>query len=437
VATNATDLKQQAWWNVAIGFATWTLIVVMPASLMPTLYGPIMDDMGWGRGQVTLFSTFKFGAGAIVCFFLGHIVDRFGLNRVMLTSMTVTGLAIASLFFVHDLVTYCIAAAVLGAAILGCITCTKVLISRWFSARLGLAIGLALTGAGLAGLIVPITATLLSGTIGWRPTAAIMSSAIFVILIPLYLLKARETPTIYGATAEEIDPPAAARVEALKQDVSQQATFQDLLRMRTFWIVVIAQVLIGAVDHAMTDHLPLFLSRDANLGDEVAALGFSMMIVAGAVGKLGFGWLFDKYSVKAVALCSISMAVGILLAFPLTGPFAGVIAFSVFTLARGASHGGVMVDIPIFSKHVFGVRTLAKTVAIFSAANSVGAAIAIGAIGYAHDAYGSYTVSFIVLIVLAIVAALLVWRIEPKYWVRNAQVQQTKPLAVPVPASER
>jgi OFA family oxalate/formate antiporter-like MFS transporter len=437
VATNATDLKPHAWWNVAIGFATWTLIVVMPASLMPTLYGPIMDDMGWGRGQVTLFSTFKFGAGAFICFFLGHIVDRFGLNRVMLTSMTVTGLAIASLFFVHDIVAYCAAAAVLGAAILGCITCTKVLISRWFSARLGFAIGLALTGAGLAGLIVPITATKLSASIGWRPTAAIMSATIFVILIPLYLWKARETPASFGATAEEIDPPAAARVEALKQDTSQQATFRDLLSMRTFWIVVIAQVLIGAVDHAMTDHLPLFLARDAKLGPEIAALGFSMMIVAGALGKLGFGWLFDRYSVKAVALCSLSMAVGILLAFPLTGPFAGVIAFSAFTLLRGASHGGVMVDIPIFSKHVFGVRTLAKTVAIFSAANSAGAAIAIGAIGYAHDALGSYTVSFIVLIVLAIVAAALVWRIEPKYWVRNAQRQQTKPLAVPVPASER
>jgi OFA family oxalate/formate antiporter-like MFS transporter len=114
-----------------------------------------------------------------------------------------------------------------------------------------------------------------------------------------------------------------------------------------------------------------------------------------------------------------------------------VIAFSVFTLMRGASHGGVMVDIPIFSKHVFGVRTLAKTVAIFSAANSAGAAIAIGAVGYAHDALGSYTISFIVLIVLAILAAALVWRIEPKYWVRRLQRQQTKPLAVPVPASER
>ncbi len=431
------DLKRQAWWNVAVGFTTWTLIVVMPASLMPTLYGPIMDEMGWGRGQVTLFSTFKFGAGAAIAFFLGHIVDRLGLSRVMLTGMVLTGASIASLFFVDSLWAYCAVAALLGASILACITSVKILISHWFSARLGFAIGLALTGAGIAGLVVPITATWLSQSIGWRATAAIMSLSIFVILIPLYLLKARESPSAFGATAEEIDPPASAPGTALKQDISQQPQFRDLLRMRTFWIVVIAQVLIGAVDHAMTDHLPLFLARDANLGAEIAALGFSMMIVAGALGKLGFGWLFDRYSVQAVAFCSISMAVGILLAFPLTGPFAGVIAFSVFTLMRGASHGGVMVDIPIFSKDVFGVRTLAKTVAIFSAANSAGAAIAIGAVGYAHDALGSYTASFIVLIVLAIVAAALVWRIEPKYWVRRIQRQQTKPLAVPVPASER
>lgn len=437
MATTATELKSQAWWNVAVGFTTWTLIVVMPATLMPTLYGPIMDEMGWGRGQVTLFSSFKFGAGAVSAFFLGHLVDRLGLSRVMLTGMAFTGLAIASLYFVDSLWAYCAAAALLGAAILACIVSVKILISHWFSARLGFAIGMALTGAGLAGVVVPNAAIWLNQTVGWRATAGIMSLTIFLILIPLYLLKARETPTAFGSSAEEIDPPAATPGALLKQDTSQQPAFGDLLRTRTFWIVVIAQVLIGAVDHAMTDHLPLFLARDANLGDKVAALGFSMMIVAGALGKLGFGWLFDRYSVKAVALCSLSMAVGILLAFPLTGPFAGVIAFSVFTLMRGASHGGVMVDIPIFSKHVFGVRTLAKTVAIFSAANSAGAAIAIGAVGYAHDALGSYTASFIVLIVLAIVAAALVWRIEPKYWVRRIQRQQTKPLAVPVPASER
>lgn len=427
-ADRIAQLKRQGWWNVGIGFAIWTLIVVMPATLMPILYGPIIDETGWSRGQVTAFSSFKFGVGAALAFFLGHIIDRVGLRQVMLVGLGGTGVAIASLLFVDSLWAYYAAAALLGGSILCCITSIKVLISRWFSGRLGFAIGLALTGAGIAGLVVPMAATALNQAFGWRMTAGIMSLTIFLFLIPLYLLRARETPH-EGFTAEMLDPaPGGGTAQ-----VPPGPEFNSLLTTRAFWIVAFAHVIVGAVDHAMVDHLPLFLDRDAHLGPTLAAVGFTVMIVAGALGKLGFGWLFDRFSIKSVALCWASMAVGILLAFPVSG----LTTFVAFTLARGASHGGVLVDVPICAKHLFGLRSLSKTIAIFGAANSLGGAIGTGAVGFAHDAMGSYHVSFIVLIALSLLAAAMVWRLQPIYWARYAQRQQTKPLAVPVPASER
>ncbi|MFO7277920.1 MAG: MFS transporter [Pseudomonadota bacterium] len=427
-------LRQQAWWNVAAGFAVWMLIVAMPAALMPVLYGPIMDETGWSRGEVMLFSTFKFAAGAVAAFFLGHIVDRFGLNRVMYASMAGTGLAIASLLVIESLWAYCAAAAVLGASILGCITCTKVLISRWFAARLGFAVGVALTAAGIAGLIVPLAAAELSASIGWRMTAAIMGCTIFFVLMPFYRWKARETPAVYGVTAEEFDAPRERAVAAAAADTSQQPEFRDLLRSRTFWAVVFVQTLIGAIDHGMNDHLPLYLDRDADLGPRLAAVGFSTVIVAGALGKLGFGWLFDRYSVRAVALCCVLMGVGILLGLGVSGLF----TFVLFALVRGASHGGALVDIPVVAKHVFGIRTLSKTIAILSAANSLGAAIGAGGVGFAHDATGSYASSFLALVALSLLAAMLIWRIEPCYWVRGRHGIRGAAAALPAEApSER
>jgi len=434
VAIDASSIRRQGWWNVWVGLAIWTLIVVMPAALMPTIYGPIMDDTGWSRGQVVSFSSFKFGAGAAIAFFLGHIIESAGLNRVMLLGMVGTGLSIASLLFVHSLWGYYLAASVLGASILGCITSMKVLISRWFAARLGFAIGVALTGAGIAGLTVPVSATRLSAILGWRTTAALMSATIFVILIPLYLWKARASPAEFGTTAEELDPPRITSASAaLPTPAYAGPEFRDVLRMPAFWAVLAAEVMVGAVDHGMEDHLPLFLARDAHLGPTIAAWGFSLTIVAGAFGKLGFGRLFDHYSLRAVGVCWIFMAVGIALAFPV----AGLVTFAVFTLTRGVTHGGTMVDIPICAKHIFGGRSLAKTIAVFGAANSLGGAIGTGAVGFAHDASGSYTVSFIVLIALSVFAAVIIFAITPRYWAGYVHRQQTKPLAVPVPASER
>jgi len=416
VTASDTNLKQmgvQAWWNVSVGFTVWMLTVVMPASLMPILYVPIMDEMGWSRGQVTAFSSFKFGAGACVAFFMGHIIDRFGLNRVLLMSFAVVGLSIASLLFVSGLWLYYLAASMLGVAMLGSITGIKVLISRWFSARLGFAIGLALAGGGVAGIFVPPLTTLLNDLIGWRWTAVIMSSTVFLILIPLYLWKARMTPAASEMSAEKIDPlrDSAARRPQTSDD---QPEFRELLVMRSFWIVFVAHVLVGAVDHAMLDHLPLYIARDANLGLNVAAWGFTIVTVSGALGKIGFGWLFDRFSIRAVSLCWASMAVGIALAFPVSGLF----TFAVFTLARGASHGGVMVDVPICAKHIFGLRSLSKTIAVFGAANSLGGAIATGGVGFMHDAMQSYTVAFILLIILSLIAGGMLYWMEPRYWLR-------------------
>jgi len=428
---NAAALRRQAWWNVWVGLAIWALIVVMPAALMPTIYGPIMDDTGWTRGEVVSFSSFKFAAGAAIAFFLGHIIERFGLSRVMLISMAGTGLSLASLLFARSLWAYYLAASVLGAAILGCITSMKVLISRWFSARLGFAIGVALTGAGIAGLVVPITATRMTQWIGWRLTALVLSSTIFIILIPLYLWKARASPAELGVTAEDIDPAPGGTAAATPD--SSGPTFRELLRMRAFWAVLAAQTIVGAVDHGMEDHLPLFLARDAHLGADIAAYGFSITIVVGALGKLGFGRLFDRYSVRAVSFCWFAMAIGVALAFPV----AGLLSFIIFTVVRGLTHGGTLVDIPICAKHVFGSRALAKTIAVFGAANSLGGALGTGAVGFAHDASGSYTASFVVLSALAVLAAAIIIRVAPRYWVGYGQRQSTKPSPVPVPASER
>lgn len=428
-------LKKQAWWNVAVGLVTWALIIVMPSTLMPVLFGPVMDDMGWSRGQAAAFSSFKFGTGAALALFLGHIIDRLGLTRVMVTGMVFTGLALAALYFAHSLWVYYSLAALLGAASLCCVAGTNVLIARWFSARLGFALGVALTGGSFIGLVVPVTAAALSGLYGWRVVTMVMGAVILVVLVPFYLWKVDETPARHGTSAEAIDPPAAiaAPIAVDAAAIAAEPAFAQLLRARAFWVVLFTQVVIGAADHAMDDHLTLFLSRDVALGPMIGASGFSLSLVAGAAGKLGFGWFFDRYSLRGISLSWALLAVGIALAFPV----AGLGTFLLFTLVRGTTHAGALVEIPICAKHAFGTRSLSKTIATFVAANALGGAIGTGGVGFMHDAYGSYVPAFLVMIAGALVASVMLLAVKPAYWSRAGQRQQTKPLAVPVPASER
>jgi sugar phosphate permease len=260
----------------------------------------------------------------------------------------------------------------------------------------------------------------------------VMSAVIFVVLIPLYLWKVDETPARHGASAETIDPPfvgAPATRRSLATSPGEPS-FGQLLRAPAFWTVVFAQVLIGGVDHAMDEHLPLFLARDAALGPTMAAWGFSLTLVAGALGKLGFGWFFDRHSLRGISLSWVLLATGIALAFPV----AGLATFMLFTLVRGVTHGAALVEIPISAKHAFGTRALSKTIAMFVAANALGGAIAAGAVGFAHDVFGSYIPAFIGLIAASITAAALLLTVKSTYWVRADKPRQVKPLAVSLPA---
>lgn len=376
----------------------WTLAIVMPSALMPVLYGPIMDGTGWGRAEVVGFSSFRLGAAAAVGFFLGALIERAGLQLVMLLSILLAATSLAALAFVHSLAAYYSCAALLGAAMMGCITATKTLIARWFASRLGLAVGVALTGAGLAGLIVPSTATGLESLVGWRNTVLCMSALMVLVLVPLYLWKARASPAS-GAAEQTVD-----------RSMDQPASAQ-ILRSRTFWVVLAAQLVAGGADHAMNEHLPMFLDRDLGLGPTVAAWGFSLTIVAGAAGKLAFGMLFDRYSLRAVALCWLLMAVSIALALPA----AGLIGLLAFTLMRGVTHGGTMVDIPICARHVFGTRALGMVIGALGAANALGGALATAALGYGRELTGSYTMSFLALVVLCIAAAVAIASVTPRY----------------------
>ena len=62
-----------SWWIVFAGFISIVFTFGVPTLVMPVIYGPIIDEFGWTRAQVTLVVTLKFGAGAVFGIFFGVV----------------------------------------------------------------------------------------------------------------------------------------------------------------------------------------------------------------------------------------------------------------------------------------------------------------------------------------------------------------------------
>ena len=107
------------WWIVFAGFLSIIFTFGVPTLMMPVIYGPIIDEFGWTRAQVTLVVTLKFGAGAVFGIFFGALIDRFSVRRIVTIASITSAIAMASFLLVQSLWQFYAAGLVLG---LGSIT---------------------------------------------------------------------------------------------------------------------------------------------------------------------------------------------------------------------------------------------------------------------------------------------------------------------------
>lgn len=393
------------WFHAYACFFVIFFMLVAPALTMQVLFTNISNEMDWSRTTTLSFASFKYLAGAIAALSIGAVVMQVGAERVVVLGGIATSAAMATLIFVNTPIAYIAVGLVLGATGFAAHVTVKSYLSRYFSHRLGVAVGVAYLGGSAAGLCIPLLVAALAQSIGWRETAAFIGLGATVVMAPAFLGFAAA-----ARTHARTPPSAATPVPSSKTGAVSSDTWGGLVRNPAFRTIITAHLLIGAVDLAMLEHTPIFVATDLNLGQNAGAITTTLVVVIGAVGKLYFGWLFDRYSMHGVAMCWYLLAFGVLLAFPV----AGSATLGAFALVRGLSHGGVLVDPAILAAHNFPFRDIGKVNGAIMAAHASGGALSVVAIASIRDLTGDYTLAFIGLIACAVYAASSILRLRPR-----------------------
>jgi len=378
---------------VATSFLALFSIVGIALYGLPFFYDSMVREFGWSRAQVTSGNAIsKVIVGPLFGFVAGWLVDRFGPRRLMVAGIVMAGIALAGLGAIHTLAGFYFFYLfnALGNVCGGPLP-NQVLLSRWFTAARGRAMGFAYLGIGVGGALVPFLAVWLTRAVGWQGALQVLGALIILVALPLALV-VRESP-------EQTSPTSPASTNL------HQPSVRTILHRPAFYLLLAGSMCSIAAVGGTNQHLKLFLSLDHGFTQAAAARIASLVLASSLVGRLGMGWLADRFPKKQVMLLIyLLVASAIPLLFLVEKPG----AIYLFAVIFGIGLGGEYMVIPLMAAELFGVRVLGRAMGVVLTADGVAEAVAPVLVGRLHDVTGSYATGFVAVIAFALAGAVAI-----------------------------
>src|SRR5262245_36470194 len=397
--TMETAKPRSSWLVVAVSsvglfFHFGSLLVNSFGVFLTTL----CDQNQWSRGQVSRAFALATLTAMLAMPLTGWLTDRFGSRRPILVCMTLFGALYASLSLLTPRLWHLYAVfLLLGLVGPGTSAVPHAsLISRWFTERRGLALGLAMSGTALGGVIWPSATQSLMDRFGWRNAYAISGGAVLLVAVPLMLLLLKEPSALVRSSRQVVTNEHAVGL-----------TRREALGGSLLWLMMFSFFIISISIHACMIHLVPLL-KDHGMTPVAAAFAASLFGAAGMIGRLGMGYLLDLLPAERVPTIAFSMlAAGIFLLF---GGAAGPGGYFAAMLI-GFGYGAESATIPYLVGRYFGMRSFGEIYSYLFISVPLGGALGAELMGSGFDRKGSYQLVLLFCGAATVVAALMMLRL--------------------------
>jgi sugar phosphate permease len=410
MTSQTPDAARKRNQGLAVATAFFALFSIVGFAFygLPFFYDFFVRDLGWSRAQVTSGNAFaKLVIGPLFGFFAGVVVDRFGPRRLMLVGVVLAGLAPIGLGGTTTLLafyTFYLMNA-LGYVTGGPLP-NQVMLSRWFDAGRGRAMGIAYLGIGVGGALVPLLAHALTEALGWRTALKVLGLLMIAIAFPLaFFVREPESP---GRGTAEANPAAGASGDSILA----------VLRQPAFYLLALGSMAsIGAVG-GTTQNLKLFFAMDRGMAQARVAELISLVLVGSIAGRLLMGWLADRWPRKRVMILIYLIVAGTI---PLLWAAPSPTTLRAAALAFGVGLGGDYMIIPLMAADLFGLKRMGRVMGLVLTADGVAEAVVPMAVATLRDRTGTYGPGFALLVTLAALGAVAVSFLPVYKPARNGQ----------------
>jgi len=395
------------WW--VVGACLLLSLYISGAVVLgfTAFFEPIADEFGWSHTQVSLAASLRGAEVGLLAPILGFLVDRWGPRRIVLSGVIIVGLGLIFLSRMTSLGMFYGAFVIVAIGDSGLSPTVLVTsVSNWFRKKLGLATGIMACGFALGGLLVGVVIVLID-TYGWRTAIFSLGIGMWVIGIPLSLL-IRHKPEKYGylPDGEKSEDLIPSELPSFGKGDDFEMGVKDAIKSRAFWSIGIAMSLTLLSISAIIVHIMPYLSS-VGIERSTSAVVASTLPLISIIGRLGSGWLGDRFNKIQVAAGFFTlMGLGLLFLSYASEELVWLVI--PFIILYGIGWGSNNPMRAALVGQYFGRRNFGTIFGLMMGMVAISAIVGPLFSGWVFDTWGSYHIAWLSFACLALASSIII-----------------------------
>lgn len=398
------------WWIVLIVFLL--LFLSFSARMCFSIFlKPMSIDLGWSRAVTSSAYSMHMIIYAIGSLIMGALTDKYGPRAIMSAGafLMACGLLMASATssIWHLYLTFGLLTGLGMGALYAPGTGT---VSKFFIKRRGLALGIAISGAGIGPFFfMPLIQKLMQAG-NWRVGFIVLGVCLLIGgFLPFLILKGRGFPEDMGLFP---DGNVSADITG-DLDRKEDTRFSWAMRTREFWLWLLIYAFFAlAIDGILLTHLPAYLT-DVGFSGEASAFAAGIVVLTFALGAILMGLIGDFLNRRHVLILLF------LFALPAVFLLMGINKNDYFKLygtliSIGFILGAIYPTFIGLAGELFGRGAMATITGVGTLGLGIAAFIGSWLGGYSYDVTQEYHVAFLIVLFCLTTAGLLSFFLKPK-----------------------
>jgi len=324
----------------------------------------------------------------------GWAVDRYGPRITIMLGAFVLGSGLFLTSFTHSLWQLYMTFGLIGVGLCTGYVPTMTTISRSFTTRRGLALGILGAGIGFGPLMMAPLATHLISTGGWRFAYRLVASIALINIPVALLLKGSRVDQHHQNRNSANTQRGAGREEGPKgtHPLSGLSGVTWAFKRSVFWLFCLLFFSIGVSVQTVMAHIVAY-SQSEGASPMTAAAVLSTVTGASMAGRLAMGIASDSIGRRrALVLCTFSEGIMILCLVAASAPS----SFFLFGFLFGFFYGGHAPQLPALIGETLGFESMGAILGVVNLFWGIGSTIGPFVTGYLFDMTGSYSIGFTV-----------------------------------------
>jgi MFS family permease len=357
-----------------------------------TIFNDVRDEFGWSNASTALAFSLRNEVGGVGAILVGIALDRVGPRRVLYIGVTIASIGVVSMSYMQELWHFYLVMVVVAlgsSAAGGQVGLTA--IATWFRERRAFAMSVMTLGGGLGGIFVVVVAALVEA-LGWRWALRVLAA--FMLLVGLVVgsnIRARppEHPQPMDGRPRSPGRPAEEPEGASRWGVPVRVAITS----RSFALLSLAMFGSSFGFVALAVHQIPYMETQIGVSKAVASSSVAVFTLASISGRIGFGYLADRYSKRLMLALALALLAGGMLVLAVAGNYWQAV-LGIAIAAPG--FGGTVPLRPAMAADYFGVRSFGTINGVVQFVSTTGGAAGPWVVGRIVDINGEYAAGWLV-----------------------------------------